>query len=120
MIHLDTNYLIGLAVPGSLPAQSVDKWLANGERLAASAFVWAEFLNGPVTTQEIALVESVIEPKLVSFEKRTAVMAAELFNRAGRRRGSRIDCWIAAAAILADAELATENKSDFCHLSRLD
>ncbi len=113
MIHLDTNYLIGLAVPGSLPAQKVDKWLADGERLAASALVWTEFLNGPVTAQEIVLVESVIEPKLVPFEKRTAVMAAELFNRAGRRRGSRFDCLIAATAILADAELATENKSDF-------
>ena len=113
MIHLDTNYLIGLAVPGSLPAQKVDKWLADGERLAASALVWTEFLNGPVTAQEIVLVESVIEPKLVPFEKRTAVMAAELFNRAGRRRGSRFDCLIAATAILADADLATENKSDF-------
>ena len=113
MIHLDTNYLIGLAVPGSLPAQKVDKWLADGERLAASALVWTEFLNGPVTAQEIVLVESVIEPKLVPFEKRTAVMAAELFNRAGRRRGSRFDCLIAATAILADAQLATENKSDF-------
>ena len=113
MIHLDTNYLIGLAVPGSLPAQKVDKWLADGERLAASALVWTEFLNGPVTGQEIVLVESVIEPKLVPFEKQTAVMAAELFNRAGRRRGSRFDCLIAATAILADAELATENKSDF-------
>ncbi len=113
MIHLDTNYLIGLAVPGSLPAQNVDKWLANGEQLAASALVWTEFLNGPVTAQEIVLVESVIEPKLVPFEKRTAVMAAELFNRAGRRRGSRFDCLIAATAILADADLATENKSDF-------
>ncbi len=71
MIHLDTNYLIGLAVPGSLPAQKVDKWLADGERLAASALVWTEFLNGPVTAQEIVLVESVIEPKLVPFEKRT-------------------------------------------------
>ena len=113
MIHLDTNYLIGLAVPGSLPAQKVDKWLADGERLAASALVWTEFLNGPVTGQEIVLVESVIEPKLVPFEKQTAVMAAELFNRAGRRRGSRFDCLIAATAILADAQLATENKSDF-------
>ena len=75
--------------------------------------VWTEFLNGPVTGQEIVLVESVIEPKLVPFEKQTAVMAAELFNRAGRRRGSRFDCLIAATAILADAQLATENKSDF-------
>jgi len=113
MIHLDTNYLIGLAVPGSLPAQNVDQWLAAGEALAASALAWTEFLNGPVSADEIVLVESVIEGNLVTFEKPTAVLAAQLFNQGGRRRGSRFDCLIAATAILANAELATENRKDF-------
>ena len=113
MIHLDTNYLIGLAARGSSPAQNVDKSLAEGEPLAASALAWTEFLNGPVSADEIALVESVIEENLIPFEKRTAVLAAQLFNQGGRRRGSRFDCLIAATAILADAELATENKNDF-------
>jgi predicted nucleic acid-binding protein len=113
MIHLDTNYLIGLAVRGSSPAQNVDQWLGAGEPLAASTLAWAEFLNGPVSADEIALVESVIEGNLVAFEKPTAVMAAQLFNQAGRRRGSRFDCLIAATAILAKAELATENRKDF-------
>ncbi len=48
MIHLDTNYLIGLPVKGSSQAVKVDGWLAASESLAASAIVWAEFLNGPV------------------------------------------------------------------------
>jgi predicted nucleic acid-binding protein len=113
MIHLDTNYLIGLAVHGSSAARNVDQWLATGESLAASSLAWTEFLNGPVSAAEIALVESVIEEKVVPFEKPTAVLAAQLFNQAGRRRGSRFDCLIAATAILANAELATENKSDF-------
>ena len=113
MIHLDSNYLIGVAVPGSSPAQNVDQWLATGEPLAASALVWTEFLNGPVSADEIALVESVIEENLVAFEKPTAVLAAQLFNQGGRRRGSRFDCLIAATAILAGAQLATENTKDF-------
>ena len=113
MIHLDTNYLIGLAVRGSSPAQNVDKWLAAGEPLAASALAWTEFLSGPVSADEIALVESVIEGNLVAFEKPAAVLASQLFNQAGRRRGSRFDCLIAATAILAGAKLATENKKDF-------
>ncbi|MGI8964772.1 MAG: PIN domain-containing protein [Limisphaerales bacterium] len=113
MIHLDTNYLIGLAVRGSSPAQNVDKWLAAGESLAASALAWTEFLNGPVSVDEITLVESVIEENLVPFEKPTAVLAARLFNQSGRRRGSRFDCLIAATAILADAGFATENQKDF-------
>jgi len=113
MIHLDTNYLIGLAVRGSSPAQNVETWLSVGESLAASALAWTEFLNGPVSANEIVLVESVIAGNVISFEKQTAILAAQLFNQGGRRRGSRFDCLIAATAILADAELATENKSDF-------
>lgn len=113
MIHLDTNYLIGMAVRGSVAAQNVDQWLAAGEPLAASSLVWTEFLNGPVSAADIALVASVIEDEVVPFEKQTAALAAQLFNQTGRRRGSRFDCLIAATAILANAELATENKSDF-------
>jgi predicted nucleic acid-binding protein len=113
MIHLDTNYLIGLAVPGSLPAHNVGNWLAADEPLAASTLAWTEFLNGPVSADEIALVESVIEEQLIAFEKPTAVLASKLFNQAGRRRGSRFDCLIAATAILMDAKLATENRKDF-------
>ena len=91
----------------------MDKWLAAGEPLAASSLAWTEFLNGPVSADEITLVESVIDGNLVPFEKPTAVLAARLFNQGGRRRGSRFDCLIAATAILANASLATENQKDF-------
>lgn len=113
MIHLDTNYLIGLAVSGSSEAQRVDQWLAAGEALAASALAWTEFLNGPVQRQEITLVESVIESRVVPFDKAAAALAAELFNKTGRRRGSRFDCLIAASAILSHAQVATVDESDF-------
>lgn len=113
MIHLDTNYLIGLAVAGSPQAQRVDQWLAAGESLAVSSLAWTEFLNGPVQPHEIVLVESVIESRIVPFDKATAVLAAGLFNQTGRRRGSRFDCLIAATAMLAQAEFITENRSDF-------
>jgi predicted nucleic acid-binding protein len=113
MIHLDTNYLIGLLVRGSPPAIDVDKWLAAGESLAASAVAWSEFLNGPVTPVEIGWVELVIQSRVVPFGQPEAVVAADLFNKTGRRRGSRFDCFIAATAILAKAEVATANQSDF-------
>jgi predicted nucleic acid-binding protein len=113
MIHLDTNYLIGLLVRGSAQAQDVDGWLAAGRALATSAVAWTEFLNGPVTPLEISRAELVLESRIVPFGKQEAVLAADLFNKTGRRRGSRFDCLIAATAILAQAETATANHTDF-------
>ena len=49
MIHLDTNYLIGLLVKNSTEAANTDRWLADNIPLAVSAIAWSEFLNGPVT-----------------------------------------------------------------------
>jgi predicted nucleic acid-binding protein len=113
MIHLDTNYLIGLLVRGSHEALEVDQWLAAGESLAASAIAWTEFLNGPVTASEARQVEMVLQSQIVSFGKAEATMAADLFNKTGRRRGSRFDCLIAATAIFNQSELATLNQADF-------
>ena len=113
MIHLDTNYLIGLLVKGSPQASEADAWLAAGQPLAASAIVWSEFLNGPVTPLEISRAEAVLQSCIIHFGRPEAVLAAELFNRTGRRRGSRFDCLIAATAMTAKAEMATVNRSDF-------
>ena len=113
MIHLDTNYLIGLLVRGSPEAAKVDQWLASGEALAASAIAWTEFINGPVTASEVSQVEIVLQSQIVPFGKAEAMLAADLFNKSGRRRGSRFDCLIAATAILHQAGFATVNQSDF-------
>src|SRR3954468_9498891 len=102
MIHLDTNYLIGLLVKGSLQAVEVDAWLAAGESLAASAIVWTEFLNGPVNPIEVSRAEPVVQFRIIPFGHAEAVTAAELFNKTGRRRGSRFDCLIAATAAVAE------------------
>ncbi len=113
MIHLDTNYLIGLAVPGSHEAEKVDEWLAASQSLAVSAIAWSEFLNGPVTPEEISRVEAVVQANIRPFGPHEAARAADLFNKTGRRRGSRFDCFIAAAAMTEDAEMATANQEDF-------
>ncbi len=65
MIHLDTNYLIGLLVKGSAAAFQVDSWLAAGESLAASAIAWTEFLNGPVTPLEVSRAEVVLQSRII-------------------------------------------------------
>ncbi len=113
MIHLDTNYLIGLLVKGSPEAGDVDGWLVAGQTLATSAIAWTEFLNGPVTPLEVSRAEAVLQFRIIPFGQKEAVLAADLFNKTGRRRGSRFDCLIAATAIIAQAEAATVNQPDF-------
>jgi predicted nucleic acid-binding protein len=113
MIHLDTNYLIGLvAKPSVFKAQLVN-WLSTSEILAVSAIAWSEFLNGPVTAQEIRDARLILEDRIIYFGVVEAETAARIYNQAGRRRGTRIDCFIAATAICARAPLATQNQRHF-------
>jgi predicted nucleic acid-binding protein len=113
VIHLDTNFLIGLLDKGSSQSREVDGWLAAGELIATSAIAWTEFLNGPVTPVEVSRTKAVLQSRIVPFGQQEAVRAADLFNKTGRRRGSRFECLIAATAMLAQAEVATMNQSDF-------
>ena len=76
MIHLDTNYLIGLLVKGSPQALHVDAWLAAGQPLAAGAVAWTEFLNGPVSPLEVARTEAVLQSRIVPFGRPEAILLA--------------------------------------------
>ena len=62
---------------------------------------------------QVALVESVIGSRVIPFDGATAAVAAGLFDQTGRRRGSRLNCLIAAAAIRDQSNFATENRKDF-------
>jgi predicted nucleic acid-binding protein len=112
MIHLDTNFIIGAAKKGGL-AGMIRQWLLDGEIFATSAISWSEFLSGPVTPLQIRHANYLMEGRIVPFDATEAAKAAELFNRAGRKRTTRFDCFIAATAICAGASLATENRKDF-------
>ena len=111
MIHLDTNYLVLAAVPGSTQAAQVEAWLLAGEDLRTSAMAWAEFKCGPLDPADEATVSRLVgQPEPVTVAD--AVQAADLFNRSGRRRGSLADCLIAAVALRFGAAVATENRAD--------
>jgi predicted nucleic acid-binding protein len=113
MIHLDANVLIRLSVPGSGAAARVRQWLLAGETLAASAPAWFEYISGPVTAQEVSRAEAILRGGVEDFEKLDSQRAADLFNAAGRKRAMKLDCMIAASALLHGARLATTNVSDF-------
>jgi len=112
MIHLDTNYVVAAVAPDTEAAQQLAAWMRSGELVEISVLVWSEFLCGPLTPAERAAA-TVLFPQVVPFSQDAASLAAELFNVAGRRRGSMIDCMIAATAIDAGAALATFNTNDF-------
>jgi predicted nucleic acid-binding protein len=113
MIHLDTNYLIGLVTsPFTLKLQ-VLSWFNTGETLAISAIAWSEFLNGPVTSQQRRDAFGMVEGRIRAFDIREAEMAASLFNATGRKRATQTDCFIAATAVCAGMPLATLNRKDF-------
>ncbi len=112
MICLDTNYLIRGLIDGSEESAALRSWAAAGETLVTPMVAWYEFLCGPVTANQRDTVRTFLE-SVLPFDEEHAAIAAELYNAAGRRRSLRVDAMIAAAAISANATLATNNRDDF-------
>ena len=112
MIQLDTNYLIGALVAGSLESKQVLAWLEQGEVLITAMPAWYEFLCGPVSEGQIRAVQSILT-EIVPLDEAQSGEAARLFNPTGRKRSLRIDALIAACATIKGALLATRNISDF-------
>jgi predicted nucleic acid-binding protein len=112
MIHLDTSFLIHALVPSSRADRRLRVWLRAGDDISMSSIAWAEFLCGPVQTQDVAAVRDMLRA-IAAYTDADAEITARLFNAGGRRRGTLADCMIAAVAIRAGAALATANPSDF-------
>lgn len=119
MIHLDASFLIHAAITGSPEARRLADWIRKNAEIAISAVAWAEFLCGPVSREQAALAARIIgEP--VAFTAEDGTRASAYFNATGRRRGTLLDCMIAAAAVGAGASLATPSPSDFHRFEDLD
>ena len=112
MIHLDTSFLIGALAGGSREDMQLRKWIGANEPLGISAIAWAEFLCGPIDATELSHASAVVRGHS-PFTEEMAVTAAKLFNASGRRRGTMIDCMIAATALAEEAAVATSNPDDF-------
>ncbi len=112
MIHLDTSFLIRALTVGTPEDRKLRDWIGRGESLAMSTVAWGEFLCGPLSRREVKLADAIIEPRR-DFTSEHAAVAARIFNDSGRRRGSLIDCMIAAVALADGAPIATTNMSDF-------
>jgi predicted nucleic acid-binding protein len=113
MIHLDANVLILAAQSDSQAQTLLRNWLRQGESFASSAIAWAEFLNGPLSPENREDGHFLIQGRIIGFGEPEAETAAILFHQAGRKRGTMLDCLIAATAVRAGAPLATLNRKDF-------
>ena len=109
---MDTSFLIRALAGGSREDTQLRGWLKTNEPLGMSAIAWAEFRCGPVDETDVSLASSVVG-RHSPFTAEMAVTAARLFNDSGRRRGSMIDCMIAATALAERAAIATSNPNDF-------
>jgi predicted nucleic acid-binding protein len=116
MIHLDTSFLIRSLVAGSREDARLRRWLSDGQPLGISAIAWSEFLCGPVRPEAVDLASRIVAAP-VAFTADGAHLAARLFNLSGRRRGSFVDCMVAAVTLGAEALLATSNPGDFSRLA---
>jgi predicted nucleic acid-binding protein len=112
VIQLDTSFLIRALVRGSAEDRRLRTWLTGATPLSISAIAWTEFLCGPLAPDTVELASRVAGEQ-VAFTSEDAVVAAHLFNVSGRRRGTLVDCMVAATAIRGNAELATANPADF-------
>jgi predicted nucleic acid-binding protein len=112
LILLDTSFLIRALVVGSAQDRQLRRWLADKESIGISSIAWAEFLCGPVQPALIEVVRRFVTVR-AAFDEDDALLAAQLFNGSGRRRGSLADCMIAATAIRVQAAIATANAADF-------
>ena len=112
MIHLDTSFLIGALTPGSREDARLREWIGANEPLGMSTVAWAEFLCGPIDETALS-VASVVVGRQSRFTEEMAAIAARLFNGTGRRRGTMVDCMIAATALAEEAAVATSNPDDF-------
>ena len=112
MIHLDTSFLIRALQTESPEDRRLRRWIREGERLGMSSVAWTEFLCGPLSDSELVLATEIVG-ECREFTPEDAAAAAALFNRSGRRRGSLMDCMIAAAALTDGAAIATTNPDDF-------
>ena len=112
MIHFDTSFLVRACINGTAEDLVIRRWVRDGEQFGVSAIAWAQFLCGPVSPDDARVVAALLaQPQ--PFDVDDAGVAARLYNETGRRRSSFADCVIAAAALRAEAPLATSDLRDF-------
>jgi predicted nucleic acid-binding protein len=117
MIHIDASFLVSALQPGTAEEVKLNAWLGGNEILRMSAVAWAEFFCGPLSPPDELIARRMFS-QVEALSGADAELAAQLFNKTGRRSRSLADCMIGAVAIRCGAKLATVNTADFQPLVR--
>ena len=112
MIQLDTSFLIRSLAAGTAEDRRLREWIQDRTAIGVSVLAWTEFLCGPISAEVLTAASRLLGEPL-PFSAAEATLAARLFNDTGRRRGSMLDCMIAAMAIQSGDSIATVNRADF-------
>lgn len=96
---------IGYQCIGARPNRLDHEWKPIGS--------WTEFRSLPVSHDQLRALDQLLLGGILAYERSQADLAGEMFQKIGARRRNRLDAMIAAAAILAGANLATVNQTDF-------
>ncbi len=118
-LHLDTNCLIDVLLGKNKTTTLLKARLRSGWSCATSALAWHEFVCGPLLVEQKQDVWDMLEGRILPIDYEIAELAANIFNKSGRRKGSKPDCIIAATAIHHNAKLLTWNKKDFKSIGKL-
>lgn len=114
IVHLDTSVLVDALTGRRRSFPSLERTVALGHVIAASALVLYEWRRGPRTPAELADQEALL-PAVESreFGPAEALRAAHVYRSLTRARGRDMDIAIAACALEHGAQLWTLNRDDF-------
>lgn len=120
MILLDTSVLVEALTGPQRLGVALRSNLERGIRMEIPSLVLFEWRRGPRSAPELALQEALFpSEKAVRFRADEAILAARMSRSQRRSRSREVDLAIAACAITRDAELWTENLSDFADIPGL-